>query len=72
MQFHTHSQPQNIIFRLSKLDRLRLLHALQTINLVQTADKMVGVYAAASSVAVSSNNHKLTSLFPVVQKRLVG
>lgn len=71
MQFNTHSQPQNIIFRLSKLDRVRLLHTLQTINLVQTADKMVGPHTAASSVAASSNNRKPTSLFPVVQKRLV-
>jgi hypothetical protein len=72
MQFNIHSQPQNIIFRLSKLDRIRLLQAVQTIHLVQTADKMVGVHAAASSVAARSNKHKLTSLFPVVQKRLVG
>lgn len=72
MQFNIHSQPQIIIFRLSKLDRIRLLQTVQTIHLVQTADKMVGVQAAASSVAARCNKHKLTSLFPVVQKRLVG
>jgi len=58
IQFNTHSQPQNIIFRLSKLDRIRLLHTLQTINLVQTADKMVGPHTATPSVAASSNNRK--------------
>lgn len=71
MQFNTHSQPQNVIFRLSKLDRIRLLHTLQTINLVQTADKMVGPHIATPSVAASSDNRTPTSLFIVEQKRLV-
>lgn len=73
MQFSTYnSQPQNLIFKLPKLDHIRLLHTLQTINLVRRADKVVGLHTTAASVVARSNNHQPTVLFPAVQKRLAG